>query len=415
MNADGGQTLTSEDAPRIRRRAALYVGGLDPRGHRFLYQVYRGEFAKHIARTGVTGETSDVEPPPEGKPWLRRWRTRLDDGNGPVETVVDFLEWQDLIPRRRNVAALGRISSGLSVFATMVKKGIFRKSRWYGRGQYILALYPFVVLFLNIAIMIALPLIGLAVGAGHGWVWALAGLIFGGGLSAGYYWLTRKFDRRIFAWFLLDFWSYQRMQGADDPRIVSRFDLFTDHVLEVLADESYDEVVLFALSTGGYVCLNLIGAMLERDPDFASSGRHLTFVTFGVAPSVPGWFGPTERYLASLRQALSSRALTWVNYHIRKDPMSAKAFDPVRDFDLDPTGFRDPMMDYREIDLRVMLKPETLKGLRGNLFRKHLHYMMASETGEGHDFFDLICSPRPVLVAAGASPATALESKASGA
>ena len=329
--------------------------------------------------------------------------------------MVDFLEWQDLIPRRRDVALVGRITSGLSVFGTMLKKGVFRKSRWYGRGQYVLALYPFVLLFFNIAVMAALPLVGLFVGASQGWPWALVGLAIGGGLSTGYYWLTRKVDRRLFAWFLLDFWAYQRMQGADDPRIVARFELFTDHVLKVMADQGYDEVVLFALSTGGYVCLNLIGAMLEHDPDFAMSNRHLAFVTFGVAPSVPGWFGPTDRYLASLRHALSSRALTWVNYHIRKDPMSAKAFDPVRDFDLDPTGFREPMMEYREVDLRLMLKPETLKGLRGNLFRKHLHYMMASETGDGHDFFDLICGARPVLTAAGVGRPTALESAGPGA
>ena len=80
MNADGGLSVTSNDPPRIRRRAAIYVGGLDPRGHRFLYATYREEFAKHIARRGTTGETTDVEPPPEDKPWLRRWRTTIDDG-----------------------------------------------------------------------------------------------------------------------------------------------------------------------------------------------------------------------------------------------------------------------------------------------------------------------------------------------
>ena len=62
------------------------------------------------------------------------------------------------------------------------------------------------------------------------------------------------------------------------------------------------------------------------------------------------------------------------------------------------------MILYREIDIRDMLTPETLKKLRGNLFRKHLLYMMASETGEEHDFFALICSPRPVLAAADVAP-----------
>ena len=48
-----------------------------------------------------------------------------------------------------------------------------------------------------------------------------------------------------------------------------------------------------------------------------------------------------------------------------------------------------------------MLRPETMAALRGNYFRKHLHYMMASETGEGHDFFDIICTRTPVVEAAG--------------
>jgi hypothetical protein len=400
MNADGarGEAIPEKPPRMIKRRLAVYVSGFDLRGHKFLYSVFREELDKHVALAGIKGATSAVEPSPADKPWLKRWRATIDDGEAPVETVIDFLEWQDLIPRRRKNRFVGGVVSGLSTGWTMIWKGIFWRLRYYGRTHLALALYPFLMLILYLAVMVALVVGGFAIGWSHGLPFALLGAVAGALLAAGWYWLTRRYDRRMSAWFSLDFWAFQRMQGEENPAISRRFDAFAEHVLEMMADQSYDEVVVFALSTGGFLSIDLLGAMLERDPDFLRSRRkRVPFITFGVAPSAAGWFGPSERFLKALKAILASPAVVWVSYAIRKDMMAAPGYNPVRDFKLDPALYGVKKIIHRRIDLRQMLHPQSLAALRGNYFRKHLHYMMASETGEGHDFFSIICGPRPVL------------------
>jgi hypothetical protein len=406
MNADSdfemvrARPLNGVDG--VRRRLAVYIGGFDLRGHKFHYTTFRDQLAQHAARKGITAATSAAKRPLAGKPWLKRWQADIDDEEGTVETVVDFLQWQDLIPRRRRFWFLQTTAAGIATFWTMVTKGIFRRLRNYGRSQLAFALYPFLALILNLAIMTAMAVGGFLALRGYGLGYGALGAVAGALFAAGWYWLTRRIDQRTFAWFLLEMWLFQRAHGSRElPALAHRVDAFADYVLARMADESFDEVVVLALSAGGYHSIDLVGAMLARDPDFKQVGRRLSLVTFGVAPPAWGWFGPTERFKKAIERVLMSPAVDWVNFVIRRDAMALANFNPVRDFGLDSELYDWKKIRERRIDLKRMLRPETVKALRGSIFRKHIHYMMASETGEEHDFFDVICSRKPVVKAAG--------------
>src|SRR5262245_17097265 len=99
-------------AAKVRRRLILFVNGFDPRGERHTHKIFRQEFPKHLSWSGAEGAIGDIEPSPPDKPWLKRWRLKRRDGNGEVETVFDFLLWQDLIPRRKPLRAIRLIGAG---------------------------------------------------------------------------------------------------------------------------------------------------------------------------------------------------------------------------------------------------------------------------------------------------------------
>jgi len=215
MNADGKRGIVLGSPPKtVRRRLAVYISGFDPRGHKFFFPIFRDQLQQHAARKGIAAATGEVEAPPPDKPWLKRWRATLDDGAGEVETVIDFLEWQDLIPRRKRFRFLRTTGAGIATLWDMITKGVFRRLRLYGRSHLMLALYPFVFLVINLAIMAALVVAGLVIGGRHGLGFALLGALAGGLAAGGWYWLTRRLERRTFAWFSLDFWSFQRAQGS---------------------------------------------------------------------------------------------------------------------------------------------------------------------------------------------------------
>src|SRR4051812_41469119 len=91
----------------IARRLVLFIHGFDPRGVKLPYANFLREFEKHKRLTGAAGAVTPIEAPPPDKPWLKRWRVSLaEPGAEPVETVFDFLEWQDLIPRRKPFRAV---------------------------------------------------------------------------------------------------------------------------------------------------------------------------------------------------------------------------------------------------------------------------------------------------------------------
>jgi hypothetical protein len=62
-----------------------------------------------------------------------------------------------------------------------------------------------------------------------------------------------------------------------------------------------------------------------------------------------------------------------------------------------------------------MLTPERMRALGWNFLWLHLHYLMASETGEEHDFFAITCTSEPTLRASAAWRARALAARTRGA
>jgi hypothetical protein len=135
--------------------------------------------------------------------------------------------------------------------------------------------------------------------------------------------------------------------------------------------------------------------MLERDPRLA--GRKVAFLTLGGQPSVTSWFGPRASFVKAITAVLKSRVIEWIAYTIRGDIMTVAQYDPFRDVGLDPKAIGGRTIIHHRIYIKRMLSPASMQALRWKFLWLHLHYLMASETGEEHDFFSLTCTRMPTL------------------
>jgi hypothetical protein len=409
MSADG-----SGAAP-IRRRLVLFVHGFDPRGLKLPYEIFLREFERHKARTGARGSVTGVTRPDDLRPWLKRWTAWLaEPGSHEVETSFDFLEWQDLIPRRKPFRFLRMTWAGIATFAALLRYGLYPKMRAYARSHVAFGVFPFAFLALYLWIMAGLVWTGWSLGAPRGgWCGAL-GLVLGIAAAAGFYRLTLRLDRILYVWYSIALWDFQWRHGTRGmPGIDARFDRFGEYLSDKLRDPTHDEVVLIAVSTGAYYSVEMLGPVLARDP--ALAGRTLPFLSFGSQPAITSWFGPRQRFVEGMRAVFSTRAVPWHAYAIRGDFMSVVGYDPFREGFLDRRLHDTRTITHHTIRLKRMITPETRRSLGWKFLVIHLYYLMAGETGEEHDFFAILCGPRPVLVEAEAWRRRALAAHSAGA
>jgi hypothetical protein len=391
MSADGSA------APPIRRRLVLFVHGFDPRGLKLPYAIFATEIERHKARTGATGSVSPVSRPDPSRPWLKRWSARLaEPESAEVETIFDFLEWQDLIPRRKPFRFLRMTAAGIATFFAMLRYGIYPKMRAYARSHVAFGVFPFAFLALYLLVMGCLVWTGYSLGRPHGLGYAALGTAIGIAAAAAFYWLTLRLDRILYVWYSIALWNFQWRHGSRGmPGVDARFDEFGKYLSEKLRDPAYDEVVLIAVSTGAYYCVEMLGPLLARDPTLG--GRTLPFLSFGSQPAITSWFGPRPRFVEGMRAIFSGNAVPWRAYAIRGDFMSALGYDPFREGFLDRNVHDPRTVTHHNIDLKRMVTPATRRSLGWKFLVIHLYYLRAGETGEEHDFFALLCGPRPVI------------------
>ena len=403
MIADGSPPTSASagaEKGQIARRLVLFLYGFEMRGVKVPYRNFAADFEKHKQLTGAKGTVSALEPPPFDKPWLKGWRANLTEpGAEPVETVFDFLEWQDLIPRRHRFRFLRLSLLGITTLFAMLRRGIQFKMLRYSKSHGILAIFPFLALALYLWIMATLVWAGFSLARAYGPAAMAIGTAIGIGLAAGFYLLTLRIDRRLHVWPQITFWNFHyRHGGRGNPAVEARFASFADHALERLHDHSFDEIIVVSVSSAGYYTIEMLGRMLERDPDLA--GRRVALLTFGVQPSITSWFGPRKNFVQALTSVLKSPAIEWLAYSMRGDIMTVAEYDPFRDVGLDRKEFDQQKIIHHRIHLKRMLTPSSMQAVRRDFLWLHLHYLRTSETGDEHDFFAIACTSLPTLAAA---------------
>ena len=251
----------------------------------------------------------------------------------------------------------------------------------------IAALYPIVFLLAQLAVAI---LAGWGIGRLAGLIHPLAGWAVGPALV----WLVlrgfRRWDNKVFAWYLMHDYAYSAQDGgANPPELEARMVAFRQQIAAALA-EDVDEVLVVGHSSGAHLGVSILADLIraglpERRPA-------LGFLTLGqVVPMVS--FLPKARRLRGDLAYLSARdELTWVDVTAPGDGCAFALCDPVAVTGVAPEGKRWPLVISAAFT--QTLSPARWKELRWRFFRLHFQYLCAFDRPGDYDYFRLTAGPQ---------------------
>ncbi|MDK3074182.1 hypothetical protein QO034_13765 [Sedimentitalea sp. JM2-8] len=367
----------------VRRRRVFYVPGYDPVHARRYRELYRREAAEQARISGYRIELSARTGGP-----IFGWHVMAEMDGATVRTDVEVLVWSDLVRASMSGSVPATYLQMIRTVGIYVGTGAFARLARLRKGPVIAALYPVLVLVLQL---------GLA--ATVGWLLALAVIAFLGGvvgtvpaaaLACGSVviilrWFRAR-DGTFFAYYLMHDFAYSTQGlGADPPELEARIAVFAERIGAALQDD-VDEVLVVGHSSGVHVAVSVLAQV-------AAQGRApaLGFLSLGqVVPMVS--FLPGARRLRRDLRVLSTREdLTWVDVSAPGDGCSFALCDPVAVSGVAPPGKRWPLVISAAFT--QTLSEQRWSELRWRFFRLHFQYLCAFDRPGVYDYFRITAGP----------------------
>ncbi|MCW1917668.1 hypothetical protein NX862_02780 [Rhodobacter sp. KR11] len=379
--------------PAFRRRV-FYIPGYDPIHPRRYRELYRTESRDQARLSGY-----DIALKPRSTPGPYGWRTEALmpplPGAPPVQTATSFevLVWSDIV---RGSMDQGTLATYLQLIRTagayILSGALFRLMR-LRKGPMIAALYPIVVLLVQLALALALA-------AGLYRLGAFAHPAIGAflALPAIPYTLRafRRIDHRIYAWYLMHDYAYSAQSlGANPPELEARMAAFTARLREALTDgdEVPDEVLVVGHSSGAHLAVSILSDLLRQG--LPQPRPALSLLTLGQVVPMVSFLPRAQRLRGDLRYLSASPDITWVDVTAPGDGCAFALCDPVSVTGVAPKGKVWPLVISAAFT--QTLSPERWKALRWRFFRLHFQYLCAFDAlggGPGdYDYFQITSGP----------------------
>ncbi|GAB4266490.1 MAG: hypothetical protein Kow0013_15640 [Pararhodobacter sp.] len=366
----------------------FYVPGYDPFPPRRYRELYRKEGA---AQAAISGYTLDMQAEAPGSGDYG-WRVETRIGGATTLARIKVLVWSDLVQasmRRGIVATYGLLVRTLWIFAST---GALRAMVRLRPGTMLAGAWP--VAILTGQLLVALALGGLVWwGVGRvlpGWGGVLLGAGLGAVASAGILNLARRFDNKIYAYYLLyDFAQVAAHRGASGPDLQARMDGFVNEIGADLASGDFDEVLVVGHSSGAALAVSLVAALERRG--LPERGAKLALLTLGQAIPMQAFLPDARRLRGDLRQLSASREIAWVDVTARGDGVCFWLTDPAGVCGVAPEGQTGPLVFSAAFS--ETLAPETWRRIRRRFFRLHFQYLAAFERPRDYDYFQITAGP----------------------
>ncbi|NKX46117.1 hypothetical protein [Roseicyclus persicicus] len=401
----------SSDAPapetrqEVRRRRVMYIPGYDPVPPRKYRERYRTQSARQAELSGYA-----VEIGPKRGDGRFGWSVTGRIEGAETTAEVEVMYWADIVRGSMDQSIAGTYGQlARTAWAYIGSGALFRLMR-LRKGPVIAALYPVVVLLLQLVLAGLLGFVAYTVllatafyaviTATGGPVpapldLALLALAAIAGVVAALAFLRwcRRRDH-VLAWYLMHDYAFSAQHGgAYPPAQEARMAEFADRIAAALATE-VDEVLIVGHSSGAYIAVSIL-ADLIRDGRVPPGGPALSLLTLGhVVPMVS--FLPRATRLRADLACLSARdELTWVDVTAPGDGCAFALCDPVAVSGVAPEGKRWPLV--LSAAFSRTLKPATWSGLRWRLFELHFQYLNAFDNLPGtpgdYDYFRITAGP----------------------
>jgi hypothetical protein len=375
------ETASPDPRPdRPFRRRVFYIPGYDPFHPRRYRELYRKEGA---AQAQISGYGLELKPKKAGGPY--GWQVRGDMG-GAAEVDMEVLVWSDLVRTSMTAGIPGTYLQLLRTAWAYIGSGALFRLMRLRKGPMIAALYPIFFLLGQLAIAVAL---GWAVGAlvaaySH---WAV-GVAVGGALAYAVLHLFRRYDSKVFAYYLMHDYAYSaQVGGANPPELEARMAQFRAAIRAAM-DEGFDEVLVVGHSSGAHLAVSILADMLREG---VPEGPALSLLTLGHVVPMVSFLPKASRLRRDLHDLSLAEWLTWVDVTAPGDGCAFALCDPVAVTGVAPAGKRWPLVISAAFT--QTLSPERWKELRWKFFRLHFQYLCAFDRPGDYDYFQITAGP----------------------
>lgn len=373
------------EGDQVMRRRVFYIPGYDPIPPRRYRELYRKEGAEQAAISGYGFTPRAWKPPGGGFGWAAETVT---DGQ-PARAEVEVLVWSDIVQASMGRSILATYGQLLRTSWAYIGSGALFRLMRLRRGPVIAALYPIVMLSLQL--LLALGMAGVLIwGLGQVGLPIWAGLPLGAALVWAVLRWFQAHDGRFFAYYLMHDYAYSaRWLGATPPDLAARQRDFADRIHAALTDPGYDEVLVVGHSSGVHIGIEVLAELIARLG--VPTAARLGFLSLGhVVPMVS--FLPQATSLRRHLAFLSTRdELTWVDVTAPGDGAAFALCDPVAVSGVAPAGQRWPLV--LSAAYSQTLSPERLAAIKWRFFRRHIQYLCAFDRPDWYDYVQITAGP----------------------
>ncbi|CTQ34038.1 hypothetical protein [Jannaschia rubra] len=373
----------------VTRRRVLYIPGYDPFHPRRYRELYRKEGAAQAAISGYSLSQTRGSGPYS---WVVD--ARMDGAR--VTAEIEVLVWSDIVSSSMAASIPATYAQLVRTAWTYIASGALFRLMKLRKGPVIAALYP--ILFLLGQLVIAC-LIGWAVVAvvrlgvvtlwpgGQAAGWTL-GLVVGAGVAiATLRWFKAK-DVKVFAYYLMHDYAFSaRWGGAYPPELENRMAAFADRIVEALASDA-DEVLVVGHSSGAHLAISVLADMIRAG---RMSPDRCAFLSLGHVVPMVSFLPKANRLRDDLHVMGEQERVPWVDVTAPGDGCAFALCDPVAVSGVAPKVQTGPLV--LSAAFSRTLSPERWKALKRRYFRLHFQYLCAFDRPGDYDYFRITAGP----------------------
>ncbi len=362
----------------VFRRRVFYIPGYDPFHPRRYRELYRSEGA---AQAKISTYGLYMKPKATGGPY--GWHVKTTIGGTLAEADVEVLVWSDLVKSSMEPGILATYTQMVRTAWVYIGSGTLFRLMRLRKGPMIAALYP--VVFLTLQLIFA---------ASAGWglsrLGALVHPALGWGMGLGLAWALldffRRWDNKVFAYYLMHDYAYSAKEGgANPPELEMRMSSFRSAISTAIND-GYDEVLVVGHSSGAHIGVSILADMIRLG--LPTSSTSLAFLSLGQVVPMVSFLPGASRLRADLAYLCARDELTWVDVTAPGDGCAFALCDPVSVTGVAPAaGKKWPLIVSAAFT--QSLSPERWAQLRWRFFRLHFQYLCAFDQPKDYDYFQI--------------------------
>jgi hypothetical protein len=367
----------------VRTRHVFFMGGFDPKGASSFYQQHRAELAHYCALSGVP---HTLGPRQRVDAFSQTWTTHAQHTPVPVDTVFEYLVWDDVVRSlwARSPMALAR--QGLRSLWDFSIGGSIRRLHALAPATAYAALFPYALVLLAVVGVIgssALVYALLKMFSHSNGVVAL-GTALVAALATAVAW--RGLKSVTTTWFLRVVDFANTLANGKSSALEGRLDAWCTRLCTVLADSPADEVLVVGYSAGSSLAVSLLARVVAQAPTHHSA--RLNLLTIGNCIPVAAALPVGKQVRADLA-SLSSSDIAWVDYTSPIDWGSYPLCNPIAIFTPQAPN-SGALRHFISPQFHLLFSPAAYQALKKNKYRVHQQYLQCPERIGAYDYFAML-------------------------